>query len=173
MIPVPIRWSSTIPVVAALAGLAAVSGSLRVSAQVDGGESAPAAVATGSGALETAIVVEAFMQGVSGHGPHEQQFVPARKIEAGDEVHYTIRVRNPGKGPVRDVVVTKRLPFGVIYIPGSAVCPACAIEVSTDGGSSFARPTRDDREPTHVRWILRRPLAPGATALLRFRATLR
>ena len=35
-----------------------------------------------------------------------------------------------------------------------------------------ATPTRAPRDYTHVRWLLSRPLAAGATALLRFRATL-
>ena len=99
-------------------------------------------------------------------------------------MHYTVRVRNPGEEPVSDVVVTKRLPFGVRYQTGSATGPACDVEFSVDGGSSFVKPElprtgsgkKSVRKPvpapeyTHVRWVLRRPLAPGATALLRFRA---
>jgi len=72
----------------------------------------------------------------------------------------------------------------VRYQPGSATGPACDLEFSIDGGSTFAKPElprtgsgkKSVRKPpsapeyTHVRWVLRRPLAPGATALLRFRA---
>jgi hypothetical protein len=64
------------------------------------------------------------------------------------------------------------MPFGLHYLPGSAKGPDCDIEFSTDGGATFAaRP--GSGEYTHVRWSMRRPLAPGATALLRFRATFR
>jgi len=115
------------------------------------------AVAVGTGPLETRIVVEKIVTEERSNGSTERRFVAAQRLDAGDEVHYTIRVRNPGKEPVRDVVVTKRLPFGLSYIAGSAVGPACDIEVT----------------PSHLRWALRRPLAPGATALLRFRATFR
>jgi uncharacterized repeat protein (TIGR01451 family) len=66
----------------------------------------------------------------------------AGRLSAGDELHYTIRVTNPGKEPVTDIVVTKRLPFGVHYIRGSAVGPGCKVEVSIDGGTTFSAPTR-------------------------------
>ena len=143
-----------------------------------------AAVATGSGPLEATITAELL---VIERGPDDaeaRRWVPAQRLSAGDEVHYTVRVRNPGEEPVSDVVVTKRLPFGVRYQPGSATGPACDVEFSVDGRGSFAKPElprtgsgkKSARKPapapeyTHVRWVLRRPLAPGATALLRFRA---
>jgi uncharacterized repeat protein (TIGR01451 family) len=128
-----------------------------------------AAVATGSDLLETTITVERL---VLPSRPEEgsARFVAADRISAGDELHYTIRVRNPGTEPVTDVRVTKGMPQGVQYLEGSAVGPACDLEFSTDGGVTFAsKPT--DPHYTHLRWILRRPLPPGATALLRFRAT--
>jgi uncharacterized repeat protein (TIGR01451 family) len=141
-----------------------------------------AAVATGSGPLETTIVVET-LQVETGPGDQEvRRWAPARRLDAGDEVHYTVRVRNPGEQPVTDVVVTKRLPFGVRYQAGSAAGPACRIQFSSDGGATFhpAEParsaTRRKASPapvpdyTHVRWVLEKPLAPKATALLRFRA---
>lgn len=129
-----------------------------------------AALATGSGLLETEITAETFVQSARAGDP--PRFAVARRLSAGDEVHYTIRVRNPGQEPVRDVQVTKRMPYGMQYLPGTAAGPASDIEFSTDGGRSFqARPESD--EYSHLRWNLRRPLPPGATALLRFRATFR
>ena len=130
-----------------------------------------AAVATGSDLLETAIVAEKLEPPARpGQGPG--RFVPATRLAAGDEVHYTLRVTNPGKAPVTDVQVTKRMPQGLHFIVGSAVGPASRVEFSADGGATFtAKPTGG--EFTHVRWSLRRPLPPGATALLRFRATFR
>ena len=68
--------------------------------------------------------------------------VPAtRKSDAGPRrgdsmpaTSFTTRcVRNPGEAPVSDVVVTKRLPFGVRYHPGSATGPACKVQFSVDG----------------------------------------
>jgi len=130
-----------------------------------------AAIATGSDLLETQIVVEKLEPAEPPERPLPR-FVPAGRLEAGDEVHYTVRVRNPTSNPVNDVQVTKRLPFGLHYLPGSATGPACDIEFSADGGKTFAARTPAG-DFTHVRWTLRRPLPPGATAMLRFRATFR
>jgi uncharacterized repeat protein (TIGR01451 family) len=130
-----------------------------------------AAIATGSDLLETAIVAEK-LELPTRPGQGAGRFVPATRLVAGDEVHYTLRVTNPGKAPVTDVQVTKRMPQGLQFIPGSAVGPSSLVEFSVDGGTTFsARP--QGGEFTHVRWSLRRPLPPGATALLRFRATFR
>jgi len=130
-----------------------------------------AAVATGSDLLETEIVVER-LEPADPPGRPSARFVPAGRLEAGDEVHYTLKVRNPGSEPVTDAQVTKRMPFGLHYLPGSASGPDCDIEFSTDGGKTFvAKPA--DAEFTHVRWTLRRPLPPDSTALLRFRAIFR
>lgn len=146
-----------------------------------------AAIATGSGPLETTIVVET-LRVEKGPGDREiRRWEPAGRLAAGEELHYTVRVRNPGTEAVTDAVVTKRLPFGVRYELGSAAGPACKIELSSDGGRSFMpreavlkgrepKGKKGPRKPpppaefTHVRWVLTQPLAPGATALLRFRA---
>jgi uncharacterized repeat protein (TIGR01451 family) len=140
-------------------------------------------VATASGPVEVTADVERLHQARARDGTVAAEFVAAGRVRAGEELHYTLRVRNPGVAPVRDVQVTKRLPFGVRYVDGSAVGPAIKAEFSADGGNRFG-PARDlriaapgqperpaePRDYTHVRWILQRPLAPGATALLRFRA---
>lgn len=129
-----------------------------------------AAIATGSDQLETSIAVEKRLLPV---GPATiGRYVPADRLEAGEEAYYTIRVHNPGKSPVSEVQVTKRMPDGMEYIDGSATGPDCDVEFSTDGGETFLR-RAGDGQYTHLRWILRRPLPPGATALLRFRATFR
>ena len=143
-----------------------------------------APTATGSGPLLTSTLVE-LLTVTGAEGRELRRFVPAEQIRAGDEVYYTIRVRNPGRTPVARIVVTKRLPFGMHYTRSSAVGPAAEVQFSVDGGESFAVPAELRvrisggtarwavvEDYTHVRWLLRRPLAPGATALLRFRATL-
>jgi uncharacterized repeat protein (TIGR01451 family) len=151
-------------------GLALACGSLPAAAQEAEMSAVGAALATGSDLLETEITAEIFVLPARAGDP--PRFAVARRLSAGDEVHYTIRVRNPGQQPVRDIQVTKRMPFGMQYLPGSAAGPASDIEFSTDGGRSFhARPESADY--SHLRWNLRRPLPPGATALLRFRATFR
>jgi uncharacterized repeat protein (TIGR01451 family) len=148
--------------------------------QVGGDEPA----ATGSGPLLVTIAAETLQTEKGPDGTERRAWSSAGRLSAGDDVYYTIRVHNPGKDAVTDVVVTKRLPFGVHYKTGSAVGPACSVQFSVDGGATFkadVRPGRTGtdkarRKPeavdyTHVRWLLSRPLAPGATALLRFRAS--
>ncbi len=95
--------------------------------------------------------------------------MPVDRLEAGEEAYYTIRVHNPAKTPASDVQVTKRMPDGMEYIEGSATGPDCEVQFSTDGGETFHARAADGQY-THLRWILRNPLPPGATALLRFRA---
>jgi uncharacterized repeat protein (TIGR01451 family) len=142
------------------------------------------AIAVGSAPLKTEVIVETLLPGDDPERASGRRFVPASRIRAGDEVHYTIRVTNPSRTPVTGVMVTKRLPFGLTYVGGSAVGPAATIHFSADGGESFAAAASLEvvsggqtrraapADYTHVRWLLKRPLAPGATALLRFRATL-
>ena len=144
------------------------------------------AEATGSGPLETSIEVQKLAVTAGPGGQEIRRWVPAERLNTGDEIHYTLRVRNPGKQPVDTIVVTKRLPFGVRYLRGSAAGPAAEVQFSVDGGDTFATPemlaraasggTKGQRKPlesdyTHVRWVLRKPLGPASTALLRFRAT--
>src|SRR5512140_3514237 len=170
-----------LPATAVLGGLLACSLALPpvVTAQSDASETQLGApVATGSGALEATIIAEILREYEGADGKTVRSWEPATRLNAGDEVYYTIRVRNPGKQPVTGIVVTKRLPFGVHYKRGSAVGPACEVQFSIDGGTRFAPLERlgagtdgrtmrkvQETEYTHVRWILSRPLAPGATAL--------
>lgn len=169
-------------ILSATAALAALSPALSRAQAPDAGPDE--AIAVGSGPLTTEVIVETLVPGEDPDQAVGRRFVPAGRIRAGDEVHYTIRVTNPGRRPVSGVMVTKRLPFGLTYIGGSAVGPAATVQFSVDSGESFATATalevRTGRatrpavpaDYTHVRWLLKRPLAAGATALLRFRATL-
>jgi uncharacterized repeat protein (TIGR01451 family) len=135
----------------------------------DESAAAPVVVATGSGPLETRIEVQKLVAEQGPGGETVRQFVEAQRVKAGEQLYYTVRVTNPGQQPVDDVIVTKQLPYGVNYVPGSAAGPGCRIELSLDGGATFERAS-GKAAYTHVRWIFEQPLAPGATALLRFRA---
>lgn len=166
-LPAP-RANRPVALAALLALLASAPGALAQGAEFS---ATGAAVATGSDLLETTITVERLLE--SAHPERSPgRFVPADRLAAGDELHYTIRVRNPGSEAVTGVQVVKRMPEGVQYIAGSAVGPACDVEYSTDGGKTFAAKPSVPKF-THLRWSLHRPLPPGATALLRFRATFR
>ena len=135
----------------------------------DAPAAAPVVVATGDGPLDTRIEVQKLVTREGPDGGAIREFVGARRLKAGEQLYYTIRVTNPGQKPVDDVIVTKQLPYGVDYVPGSAAGPGCRAELSLDGGVTFER-AGSKGTYTHVRWIFEQPLAPGATALLRFRA---
>lgn len=110
------------------------------------------------------------------------RMVPAKRLSQGQVVYYTVRITNPTPVFANNVVVNQRVPANTIYMEGSAVGPGAEIEFSVDGGVTYARSADlklDDgtRAPperyTHIRWRLQNPLAPGAMALARFRATFR
>ena len=120
-----------------------------------------------------------------GEGPRSV-FVPAVHVREGEEVFYTVRVRNTGSTPTQPVVITKAIPRNTRYVAGSAAGPGADVDFSIDGGRTFDSPQqlvtrskagRNERASvdsyTHIRWQLRYPLAPGAVALLRFRVVFK
>ena len=118
----------------------------------------PVIVATGSGPLSTRIEVQTLVEREGPDGEIVRQFVEAGRLEAGEQLYYTIRVTNPGQEPVNDVIVTKQLPYGVDYVPGSAAGPGCRIELSLDGGVAFERSKRQGGI-VHARAMDPRPAA--------------
>lgn len=124
------------------------------------------------------------------------RLVPASTLEQGQEIFYTVRIRNPASAAASDVEVVQRIPENTVYVPGSATGPGVEVSVSADGGLTWGdegtltvvdqsavalmQATSLDRaaltrhakpqDYTHVRWRLRRPLPAGAVALARFRA---
>ena len=109
------------------------------------------------------------------------RMVPATRLAQGQVVYYTVRITNPTPIFANKVQVSQMIPANTTYVAGSAAGPGADVEFSIDGGQRFASPNAlkladgVTRAPptryTHIRWQLRNPLAPGATALARFRAT--
>jgi len=110
---------------------------------------------------------------------------PADRVVPGDEVLYTVEVRNTG--PVVLVVpsFTTPVPTHMVIVPGSAVGPGAEVSYSVDGGRQFdmpdrltvvdgpggVRPARPD-EYTHMRWTLHIRLRGHSVAYVRYRAIL-
>lgn len=132
-------------------------------------------------------------------GRHVARLVPATALRQGQEIFYTVRIRNTTTVPARDVEVIQRIPQNTIYVPHSAAGPGADVALSADGAQTFGtegqltvidqsavalmQTPSQDRESlrraataqdyTHIRWRLRHALAPGAVALARFRAVFR
>jgi uncharacterized repeat protein (TIGR01451 family) len=136
--------------------------------------------------VETMLVAEVQETLETGDGRSTQRFLPATVLNQGQVVFYTVKIRNPTTAPVRDVVVTQRIPANTTYVPSSAAGPSAEITFSVDGGQSFwpekqlvvATSATEARKAipedyTHIRWQLRNALAPGAVALARFQAVFR
>lgn len=114
------------------------------------------------------------------------EYVPADRIRIGEQVFYTLRVRNDSGAAMEDAVVIKALPRNTRYVADSAAGPGAIVTFSVDGAKTFAsaetavvinpdgstRPAVSN-DYTHIRWKLRHPLAAGATALIRFRGVFK
>ena len=118
-------------------------------------------------------------------GREVYRFVPARMLEQGQVVYYTLRITNQTSVPLRNVAVVQPVPANTTYVADSASGPGATVSFSVDGGQSYgpadslkievegSKQLAQAVQYTHIRWQLRNPLAPGATALARFRATFR
>lgn len=113
------------------------------------------------------------------------EYVPAERLDEGQEICYTVYVRNTDKAPAAGVAVVRPIPANTRYVADSAAGAGAQITFSTDGGKTFATPdelrkavgAQDPRASpqryTHIRWEWRKPLPGGAVALARFRAVFK
>lgn len=151
-------------------------------------------VAQANDGLEISLVAEVRQEVEVSPGRRVARLVPAQVLRQGQEIYYTVRIRNTATVPAENVEVVQRIPQNTSYVQGSASGPGAQISVSVDGvtfgkegelmytdqsaaalvqanadRSALTRPATA-RDYTHIRWRLRNPLAPGAVALARFRA---
>ena len=144
----------------------------------------PATSADQESDIATELVAEVRENVSTTPGREVYRFVPARMLEQGQVVYYTLRITNQTTVPLRNVAVVQPVPANTTYLADSASGPGADVSFSVDGRTfSAADSLMIDTEGTkqlaqatqytHIRWQLRNPLAPGATALARFRATFR
>jgi uncharacterized repeat protein (TIGR01451 family) len=116
----------------------------------------------------------------------DNALVPADRVVPGDEVFYTLEIRNTGSRPLPPPTVDFAIPEHMRYIANSAVGAGAEVSYSVDGGHTFDRPENlavaagggDPRlataaDYTHIRWRLKHALQAKAMALARFRAVVK
>jgi uncharacterized repeat protein (TIGR01451 family) len=114
------------------------------------------------------------------------RLAPANRVVPGDQVIYTLEIRNIGPTAVHDPVVTYAVPSHMMYVADSATGPGAEVRFSLDNGHFFdrpenlrvsdtegrIRPAKPD-EYTHIRWTLKNALKSNSVAFARFRAVVK
>jgi uncharacterized repeat protein (TIGR01451 family) len=115
--------------------------------------------------------------------------VPLDKANPGDVVVYTITYANLGKGPILDAVIVDPLPSGVRYISDTAEGKDAEITFSVDNGRTWVKPPAmiEFRNPdgslekkpappdmyTHIKWTIKKSVAPGEAGQVSFKVTVK
>ena len=121
------------------------------------------------------------------NGEHETvKLAPADRVVPGDEVIYTLEIRNKGALSLPPPRVDYPIPEHMRYLDDTAAGPGAEITYSVDGGHTFDRPENlqvmgpdGHRRPavgadyTHIRWQLKNVLKGRAVAFTRFRAVVK
>ena len=114
------------------------------------------------------------------------QLVQAEDLSPGDALVVTVTFLNTTQHALDGVRITQPIPPSMRYLEGSGVGPGSQVLYSVDGGATYGQPNElgvvaadgvrraaTAADYTHVRWLIKAPLAPGARAFVRFRATVR
>jgi uncharacterized repeat protein (TIGR01451 family) len=138
-----------------------------------------------SQALVVKAVAEVETRAVQ-NGRDIVKLAPANRVVPGDQVIYTLEIRNAGPTAVHDPVVTYAVPSHMMYVADSATGPGAEVRFSLDSGHFFDRPdnlhvsdTEGHSRPakpgeyTHIRWKLKNTLKPNSVAFARFRAVVK
>jgi uncharacterized repeat protein (TIGR01451 family) len=110
----------------------------------------------------------------------------ADRVVPGDQVIYTLEIRNQGAMALPPPRVDYPIPEHMRYLDDTAAGPGAQITFSVDGGRTFARPESlkvvgpdGQRHPataadyTHIRWQLKNILKGRSVAFARFRAVVK
>lgn len=127
----------------------------------------PSARAEEASDIQTELIAEVRENVSTTPGREVFRFVPARLLEQGQVVYYTVRITNQTTVPLRNVAVVQSVPANTTYLADSAAGPGADVSFSVDGGRSFAPPqaltieVEGAQQPaqaaqyTHIRWQLR------------------
>jgi uncharacterized repeat protein (TIGR01451 family) len=147
------------------------------------------AAGAGAQALGDAVAVRAIAEvetTVSLNGRDALKLVPADRVVPGDQVIYTLEIRNTGARAVPAPSVPYRIPEHMRYVADSAAGPGAEVSYSIDGGHTFDRPENLKvagpggqlraaiaADYTHIRWQLKHSLKGNSVAFARFRAVVK
>ena len=114
------------------------------------------------------------------------KLVPAERLSPGDEIIYTLEIRNAGPVLIRPLTVPYQIPDHVRYVADSAVGPGADVSFSVDGGRTYAWPDgltvegpqgvlrpATAADYTHILWRLKHGLKTNAVAIAHFRAIVK
>ena len=137
------------------------------------------------GCIELKSSAEVEEQYTNDQGQKATRLVPATKVVPGNAVVWTITAKNVCDKPADNVVIANPVPEHMTYVADSAMGTGTDITFSLDGqdfkpaaalttrnADGSSRPARPD-EYRAVRWIYKASFAPGATAFVRYRATVK
>jgi uncharacterized repeat protein (TIGR01451 family) len=114
------------------------------------------------------------------------KLAPADRVVPGDQVIYTLEVRNTDTVTVQSPTIIYPVPEHMLYVAHSAVGPGVEVSFSVDGGHSFGRSeslkvtvaggsvrAALPADYTHIRWQLKHALKANSIAFVRFRALVK
>lgn len=108
--------------------------------------------------------------------------IPAKEVDNGQTIFYTLTCRNTGTNPATGVKVNDPIPTSTRYVNGSARGEGADITFSIDGGKTYKKPTllsykikRSDgtfeerlaspEEYTHIQWEINSIPAGGSVSV--------
>jgi uncharacterized repeat protein (TIGR01451 family) len=104
-----------------------------------------------------------------------------KSVPPGAKLVFVLTYRNQGKAAATNFTVTNPIPVGVAFDStpdagasysvdgGKSWGPLTALSIATRAGPRAAVP----EDVTHVRWVLTKPIAIGATGKLSFRGSVK
>jgi uncharacterized repeat protein (TIGR01451 family) len=147
------------------------------------------AAAAAAQPIGNAIAIRAIAEvetTISLNGREALKLVPADRVVPGDQVVYTLEIRNTGTRAVPAPSVPFEIPEHMRYVADSAAGPGAEVSYSVDGGYTFDRPENlkvagpkgqmrlaTAADYTHIRWQLKHSLKGNSVAFARFRAVVK
>lgn len=114
---------------------------------------------------------------------------PVERTHSGDLLVYTIAYQNLGQIEAVDAAIVNPIPQDVVYHPDTAEGQDADITFSIDHSRSWRKPPimmpvkKPDgtvelkpvppKQYTHIRWVINKPVPPGQSGRVSFKATVK